>query len=230
MVNNCQQFLLVKCIEEPTHFTENPSSLIDLVLTSNRNIIISCGVGDTFFPQQVRYRCPVYGILNFSKPKSFSFVRNIWSYDRRNYDMLRVKASSVNWNELQDDDINVYANNINDTILELSKQCTCIPNKVIRVRSSDPPWITNSLKRHIRVRKRLYRKAKQTNDPNIWNKFRLYRNKTLSLIRKSKQSHTDNLKKKLTSEQLSSKDRWKHLNTLFHRRSPQAFHPSTIMT
>ena len=63
--------------------------------------------------------------------------------------MLREKASSVNWNELQDDDINVYANNITNTILEISKQC--IPNKVIRVRSSDPPWITNSLKRYIRV-------------------------------------------------------------------------------
>ena len=117
------------------------SSLIDLVLTSNRNIIISCGVGDPFLPQQVRYHCPVYGILNVSKPKSVSYVRNIWSYDRGNYDKLREKASSVNWN----DDINVCANNITDTILELSKQC--IPNKVIRFRSSDPPWITNSLKK-----------------------------------------------------------------------------------
>ena len=93
--------------------------------------------------------------------------------------------------------------------MELSKQC--IPNKVIRVRSSDPPWITNPLKMHIRVRKRLYRKAKQTNDPNVWNKFRRYRNKTLSLIRKSKQSHTDKLYEKLNSEQLSSKDWWKTL-------------------
>ena len=125
--------------------------------------------------------------------------------------MLREKASSVNWNELQDDDINVYANNITDTILELSKQC--IPN----VRSYDPPWITNSLKRHIRVRKRLYRKAKQTNDHNLWNKFRRYRNKTLSLTRKSKKSHTDKLKEKLTSEQLSFKDWWK---TLKHFISP----------
>ena len=39
----------------------------------------------------------------------------------------------------------------------------------------------------------------------MWNKFRRYRNKTLSLIRKSKQSHTDKLKEKLHSDQLSSK-------------------------
>ena len=39
MTNTCQQFSLVQCIKEPTHFTENSNSLIDLVLTSNRNII-----------------------------------------------------------------------------------------------------------------------------------------------------------------------------------------------
>ena len=107
--------------------------------------------------------------------------------------------------------------------MELSKQC--IPNKVIRVRSSDPPRITNSLKRHIRVRKRLYRKAKHTNDPNIWNKFRRYRNKTLSLIRKSKQSHTDMLKEKLTSEQLSSKDWWKTLKHFISQAKSSSIPP-----
>ena len=54
--------------------------------------------------------------------------------------------------------------------MEISKQC--IPNKTIRVRTSDPPWITSALKKHIRIRKRFYRKAKQTNDPDLWNKFR----------------------------------------------------------
>ena len=78
----CQQFSLVHCINEPTHFTETSSSLIDLVLVSNRNSIISCGVGDPFSHQNIRFHCPVYGILNFSKPKSVSVVRHIWSYDR----------------------------------------------------------------------------------------------------------------------------------------------------
>ena len=105
--------------------------------------------------------------------------------------------------------------------MEISKPC--IPNKPIQVRTSDPPWITSTLKKHIRIRKRFYRKAKQTNDPDLWNKFRRYRNKTLSLIRKSKQSHTDKLKEKLHSDQLSSKDWWA---TLKHFSSPTK--PSSI--
>ena len=93
-----QQFSLVQCINEPTHFTEASCSLIDLVLDSNRNSIISCGVGDPFLYQNIRFYCPVYGILNFSKPKFVSVVRHIWSYDRGggNYDLLREKAFTTN--------------------------------------------------------------------------------------------------------------------------------------
>ena len=213
--NICQQFSLTQCITEPTHYTERSASLIDLILTSNRNTIISSGVADPFLPQQVRYHCPIYGILNFCKPKSVSLERNIWLYDRGNYDLLREKASLLNWVELQDDDINIYAKNITDTIMDLSKQC--IPNKSVRVKSSDPPWITSSVKKHIRARRRLYRKAKQTDDVEHWNRFRRHRNKTLSLIRKAKQLHIDKLKEKLTSNQLSSKDWWA---TLKHFISP----------
>ena len=88
----CQQFSLVQCINEPTHFTETSSSLIDLVLVSNRNSIISCGVENPFLHQNIRFHCPVYRILNFSKPKSVSVAHHIWSYDRGDFDLLREKA------------------------------------------------------------------------------------------------------------------------------------------
>ena len=113
---NCQQFSLVQCINEPTPFTDTSCSLIDLVLVSNRNSIISCCVGDPFLHQNIRFHCPVCGILNFFKPKSVSVVRHIWSYDQSDYDLLREKAFTTNWNSLQH--INNYADNITDKIME----------------------------------------------------------------------------------------------------------------
>ena len=44
----CDQFSLHQMIKDPTHFTENSSSLIDLVLQRNENHVIHCGVGDPF--------------------------------------------------------------------------------------------------------------------------------------------------------------------------------------
>ena len=205
----CQQFSLQQCIDQPTHFTENSCSLIDLIFVSNEDNALFCGVGEPFLSQDVRFHCPVFGILNFSKPKSKSFTRHIWSYDRGDFNLLREKASLTDWNLLKNEDIDTYACNITNHILELSKQC--IPNKTIRVRPSDLPWITCAIKKHIRKRKRLFRKAKATQDNEIWAKFRRQRNKTTSLIRRSKQTYLEKLAEKLKCNDVSSRDWWSTL-------------------
>ena len=71
----CQQFSLYQSISEPTHYTENSISLIDLLLVSNKDRIIFSGVGDPFLQQELRYHCPVFGVFNFSKPKIKCFKR-----------------------------------------------------------------------------------------------------------------------------------------------------------
>ena len=93
----CEQFSLTQVITEPTNYTETSSSLIDLVLVINKAHIISSGVGDTFFHQDIRYYCPAFGILNFSKPKRKSFSRRIWRCKQGNYNLLREKVSDTDW-------------------------------------------------------------------------------------------------------------------------------------
>ena len=61
----CEQLSLVQSIEEPTHFTETSSSLIDLLLVNNNEHLILSGVGDPFLHQDIRYHCPVFGVFNF---------------------------------------------------------------------------------------------------------------------------------------------------------------------
>ena len=109
----CQQFSLYQCITEPTHFSETSSSLIDNVLTSNQNSVIFSGAGDPFPSQNLitRYHCPVFGILNFTKPKRKAFTHHVWIYDHGNYDLLREKASETDWDSLKDEDTNKYAKN-----------------------------------------------------------------------------------------------------------------------
>ena len=82
----CTQFSLYQSICEPTHFTENSSSLIDILLVNNKTHLIVSRVSDPFSNQEIRYHCPIYGIFKFSKPKFVSFTRHIWHYDRGNYD------------------------------------------------------------------------------------------------------------------------------------------------
>ena len=72
----CSQFSFYQFIDQPTHFTENSSSLIDIILVHNKdNLLLSC-VGDPFLSQDLRYHCPIYGIFRFTKPKIKSFSRH----------------------------------------------------------------------------------------------------------------------------------------------------------
>ena len=130
-------------------------------------------------------------------------------------------ASSTDWNALHNPDIHVYAKRLIDKILEISKDC--IPNKIVTIRLSDPPWITTSIKRYIRKRKKAYRR--QTNFMNDWNTFRRFQNKNISMIRESKKALNESLSDKLKSDSLSPKQWWPYLKS-FIALSSQASSPS----
>ena len=169
------------------------------------------GAGDPFLTQEVRYHCPVFGILKYVKPKTKIFTRHIYSYNKGKFNLLREKATSVDWNSLQDDNIDVYASNIESKITSLAREC--IPNKNIKVRPYEPPWLTTFLKRKIRQRKRAYRKAKRTRIDNHWLKFKMLRNEVIDLIRTSKKQYFNGIAEKLKSKALSPKDWWATLKT-----------------
>ena len=65
----CTQFMVFQSITQPTHFTETSSSLIDAILVSNKEHLVVSGVGDPPLHQELRYHCPVFGILKFLSPK-----------------------------------------------------------------------------------------------------------------------------------------------------------------
>ena len=58
-----------------------------------------------------------------------------------------------------------------------------IPNKFVTIRALDPPWMHNEVRKLIRQRKRLQKKAKVNNDASKWAKFRRVRNKITNKIR-----------------------------------------------
>ena len=117
------QFMLFQSITQPTRFTETSSSLIDVNLVSNKEHLVISGVGDPFLYQELRYHCPVFGILKFSKPKIKAFKRHIWSYDKGNYELLRNKARDTDCDSLRDENIDTYATNISNSIHAIASEC-----------------------------------------------------------------------------------------------------------
>ncbi|XP_053383769.1 uncharacterized protein LOC128549981 [Mercenaria mercenaria] len=218
-----QQFNLEQLIEEPTHFTEHSTSILDLIFVTNRNNILLSGVGEHFLEQDQRYHVPIFGLLKFNKLKQKCFDRLIWEYDRGDYDSLRAEIDNFNWNSCIDPDINIYASNIISQITVISKHN--IPNKNITIRPSDVPWMNNNIRKNIRKRKRIYRKAKRTNSPNHWHKFRQVRNETVLLIREAKSQYLIKLSDKLKNGSFSLKDWWTTLKSFISRTNNNVIPP-----
>ena len=111
----------------------------------------------------MRYHCPIYEIFNSAKPKQKSYTQHIWKYEQENYVTLKHMANTFDWASLIHEDLNIYSANITEKLLEISK--LGIPNKIIRVRTSEPTWMISSIKKLIRKRKRAFRKAKRSQSP-----------------------------------------------------------------
>ena len=95
----CSQFNICQPITEPTHFTENSSSLTDLLFVTNKESVLTSGVGEPCLDNSIRYHCPVFVVFNFLKPKRFSVRHVIWKYDQGNYSTLRNYLNGINWVE-----------------------------------------------------------------------------------------------------------------------------------
>ena len=182
-----------------------------LILTSNKSNIFRSGIGDPFLQQNIRYYCPVYCIFNFNKSNSEVFTRNIWLYNKGNYEALSNELYETNWNNLINDDINIYAQNITDQFIKVAKRH--VPNKNIKVRQPDPPWLNNKIKKMIRKRKRLFNKFKSTRDDFDFQNYKHFRNKVTKEIRKSKKEKIDRLADNLKHNNDAPRDWWKTLKT-----------------
>ena len=84
-----------------------------------------------------------------------------------------------------------------------------IPNKVATIRPAEHPWITYHIRSLIRKRKRIYKKFKRTANANLREKYKIIRNKIVSLIRNSRNDYFENLDSLLSTETTDMKLLWK---------------------
>jgi hypothetical protein len=67
---------------------------------------LKSGIGEPVLDQNLRFRCPIYVFLKFSKPCVKSLKRLIWLYEKGDYNLLRDKISATDWDQFKDNNIN----------------------------------------------------------------------------------------------------------------------------
>jgi hypothetical protein len=117
-------------------------------------------------------------------------------YEYADYEKLRENLFNVNWDSLfLTDDIELITNDITNAILSVAD--SSIPSKIVTIRKGEPKWLSCNIRKMIKQKNRIHRKAKHFNNPMHWNKLRKIRNEVKSLVRNALDKYNNDLIKKI---------------------------------
>jgi len=88
-----------------------------------------------------------------------------------------------------------------------------MPSKIVPIRSSNPPWFHNDIRKHLRRRRRAYNRAKTSNSQQHWQTYNRIRNQVNSLVKSAKHLYHEKLATNLRDATITSADYWKTLKS-----------------
>ena len=86
---------LYQLINEPTHLLENSSLCIDLIFTSQSNLVVELDVHPSLNPN-CRYQV-VFAKLKLMISYQLLYSREVWYYREANTDLIKRAISNFNW-------------------------------------------------------------------------------------------------------------------------------------
>ena len=136
----CLSYGLKQIITKATRVTPTSKSLLDTIMISSTELVNDSGVGDPFCSDH----SPTWVLLNFKVIKTKCYSRRVWTYDEGKYDEFRNILKSTDWdNLLAERSIDTMIEVFTNTLISAAKKT--IPNKIVTIRPSDPPWMHNEI-------------------------------------------------------------------------------------
>ena len=136
-------FGLHQLISEPTHFLTHSNSCIDLIFTSQPNLVTHSGSYASLHKNCHHNIVFVKYNLEIEYPPPYE--RLIWHYGKANLDMIKKAALQFNWEyAFRNMNVEQKISFFNETILNIfSNFC---PSKKLVFNDTDPPWLTDEIK------------------------------------------------------------------------------------
>jgi len=204
----CSLYQLDQLINEATRVSEASATLIDVILTNNKESFSNSGV----IHLGISDHSLIYAIKKFTLPKRNQIFKEVRNYKRFNESDFIEDLSKMPWHEIQK-----YTNpnecwSMWKSLFEqtLDKHAPLIHK---RIRDSSVPWITPEIKKLMKTRDYHKKKAVKTRSNVHWTNFRRLRNKVNIELRKSKSNY---FREKINdcTKTTDPKKSWSIINTL----------------
>ena len=206
---------LHQLITAPTRVTRESETIIDLLITSDRDKYAEVGCRDCSLSD---HRL-VYGSrkLEFVTPKAKHrvHVSQYRVYSKCCTEALKRDLDGVPWHILEifddiEDSWNMWK------LLFTSVLNEHAPIKKSRKRRHQVPWITDEIRDLFRIRDHLGKKARKSKDEGVWIEYRSVRNYVTAELRRSKRTYLEGIAWRAKKQ---PKKLWNEMNKLLGRNA-----------
>ena len=137
------QFGLSQIIKESTYILSNSASCIDLIFTSQPNLVMHSGVHPSLHPNC--HHQIVFAKFNLTVFYPPPYKRLVWHYQQANTDLIKRAIELFDWEKsLSNLDVNKQVSVFNETIMNIFENF--IPHETITCNDKDPPWMNKQIK------------------------------------------------------------------------------------
>ena len=134
------------------HVAKTPSSSINLIFTTNPNLIKETGVEFLLFDKC--YHNLTFGKLSCKLPFLPYYFREVWDYGKTNFDSIQRSNSGIDSNfYLCNTTVNGKIHILNETIKKAFRNY--ISHKTIKFDYQNASWMTSVIKRKLKERSKL---------------------------------------------------------------------------
>ncbi len=160
------------------------------------------------------YHCYIFCQLTIKYCKDKPYNREVWNYNRADFEGLNQALENAPWNVLEIyDDVNDASDYFTKLLLDTAK--AFIPCNTVKIDPRDKPWMTGRVKHAFKVRNKLHKKwkkSKHIDDLGNYKQARHHANYTKSL---AKLQHYNRIGIKLSDPSTSTKEYWHLVKSLY---------------
>lgn len=205
-----QSYGYINVINEPTRFTAQNQTLLDLFLTNVFEVDVHAGViGAT-----ISDHLPIYMFIDSSVNHKKKHSREFYYRDisHRNLERFREQISHTNWDSVFS---KVSADEAYESFLETFSNiynCNFQYKRYVNSKKCRKPWVTPDILKMMQKKNTLYQKFVLTKDLTVLSAFRKQRNRITSELRRSKRAYYNSLFLNVKRTEVV----WKNLNAILH--------------
>ena len=187
------QFGLYQLINKSTNLLENSSSCLDLIFTSQPNLVVELGVHQSLHPNchhQIVFA--QFNLMIFYPP---SYSREVLHYREENTDLIRRAIRNFNCEKsFYNTNINKKVSIFNETILNILSNY--IPHETLSCDNKDYPLCNSWIKSLLQDKQKLYKDFRRSNSAQLLNTLNYLQEQPNFLINKSKLDFYETMTKK----------------------------------